>query len=64
MDSGKQRCIICGKSAEAGLVILGNLICMECEREIIQTEADEERYALIVRQLKQLWQNPAAAEKR
>jgi hypothetical protein len=37
-------CVICGKCAGDGISILGNAICTECEKTIVNTDINSDRY--------------------
>ncbi|WP_367305860.1 sigma factor G inhibitor Gin [Alicyclobacillus acidocaldarius] len=48
-------CIICGRTGAEGMRVCGQLICHVCEREIVQTEVEDEAYRRYVEQMKLIW---------
>lgn len=50
-----RRCIICGKEAVEGLFIYESFVCHTCEREMVRTNVDDEKYGLFIRKLKKIW---------
>ncbi|WP_206831527.1 sigma factor G inhibitor Gin [Alicyclobacillus fructus] len=48
-------CIICGRAGQEGMRVCGQLICDACEREIVQTEVEDDAYRRYVEQMKLIW---------
>jgi len=48
-------CIICGREQLQGIVICEQLICDQCEHEMVRTDVKEERYNYFVDQMKKIW---------
>ena len=48
-------CIICGREKIEGIVICDQLICDQCEQEIVRTEVEDEKYHFFVDQMKKIW---------
>ncbi|ACV57182.1 sigma factor G inhibitor Gin [Alicyclobacillus acidocaldarius] len=48
-------CIICGRTGQEGMRVCGQLICHACEREIVQTDVEDEAYRRYVEQMKLIW---------
>ncbi|MDI9260408.1 sigma factor G inhibitor Gin [Alicyclobacillus sendaiensis] len=48
-------CIICGRVGQDGMRVFGQLICHACEREIVQTDVEDEAYRRYVEQMKLIW---------
>lgn len=40
----KQRCIICGKSINSGIMIYGRVICKCCEERLVKLDCDTDFY--------------------
>lgn len=47
-------CVICEKSNEEGIIILEQFICNSCEKEILITDVEDDRYGYFVVQLRAL----------
>ncbi|MGI8317354.1 sigma factor G inhibitor Gin [Halobacillus mangrovi] len=47
----KQCCSICSKEAENGIYLLRVYICYSCEKEMINTSADDPKYQFFVEQM-------------
>lgn len=60
MKSGDQcgmtgeQCIICHKQKEKGIHLYTSFICMECEKEMIDTNTNEPKYQYFIEKLKQV----------
>ncbi|MFK2826988.1 sigma factor G inhibitor Gin [Bacillus sp. B190/17] len=50
----KKTCIICDKEKVEGMHVYTAFICWECERDIVQTEPEEEEYADLVKKLSKI----------
>lgn len=50
-----QPCIICRKPKAQGIRICYQMICEECETEIVNTEVSDERYPYFIHQMRQIW---------
>jgi hypothetical protein len=48
-------CIICGQPKAEGILIMSELICDDCEKEIVQTDVQDSRYPYFVSQMKQVF---------
>lgn len=48
-------CMVCGESKEFGIRIISQFLCHECEREIVKTDAQDEKYQYYVERMKQIW---------
>lgn len=48
-------CIICGRAGLEGMRVCGQLICNACEREIVQTDVEDDDYQHYVEQMKLIW---------
>jgi len=49
------RCFVCCEEKEFGIRILHQFLCAQCEREIVKTDVEDERYAYYVDRMKQIW---------
>ncbi|KAB7704332.1 hypothetical protein F9802_18120 [Bacillus aerolatus] len=47
-------CMVCEEEKKEGMYVYTAFICWECEREIVQTEPEEERYADLVAKLRKI----------
>lgn len=47
-------CIICEKEKKEGMHIYTAFVCWECEREIVQTDPESEKYAGFVKKLSKI----------
>jgi hypothetical protein len=54
-DKEPNTCIVCGQPKEEGITVVTEFICISCESEMVNTNAEDERYPFFVKQLKQLW---------
>lgn len=56
MDNIKEKdcCVICDNSNEEGIVILEQFICNSCEKEMLTTDVEDEKYGYFVVQLRAL----------
>lgn len=50
-----RRCIICGKEQTNGLFIYESFVCQACEREMVRTNVEDEKYQLFITKLKKIW---------
>lgn len=48
-------CIICKNEKKAGIRICDQLICEDCEAEIVHTDVYDARYPFFIHQMKQIW---------
>jgi hypothetical protein len=53
-------CMICSKPHLEGLHVGGEFICVDCEREIVQTDVQDAKYPFFIHRMKQLWQKKNA----
>lgn len=49
-----ERCIICHEYKENGIHLYTSFICVECEREIIDTNTNEPKYQYFIEKLKKV----------
>ncbi len=47
----EKSCVVCGSNSEQGLHILGSVICPQCERRIMLTDANDAQYSRFVGKL-------------
>ncbi|GFR38383.1 carnitine-CoA ligase [Insulibacter thermoxylanivorax] len=55
MEQNAEVCIICGRDQQTGILICDQLICEQCEQEMIRTDVKEEKYHFFVDQMKKIW---------
>ena len=55
-----EACMICQQQRPEGLHICGEFICVECEREMINTDVRDAKYPFFIHQMKQVWQRKNA----
>jgi hypothetical protein len=48
-------CLICGRSRAEGIHICDAFICEECEREMVETDADDAKYPYFIMRMRQIW---------
>lgn len=53
-------CMICGQRQKEGLHIVEEFICVDCEREIVNTDVQDAKYPFFIHQMKQVWQRKNA----
>lgn len=51
----QKTCIVCEQAREQGMTVVSAFICTDCEREMVRTSTEDEKYPFFVRQLRQLW---------
>ncbi|PHE37646.1 sigma factor G inhibitor Gin, partial [Bacillus pseudomycoides] len=44
-------CIVCESKREEGIYVYNNLICHECEKDMVSTETDDPKYIHYLKQL-------------
>lgn len=49
-----ERCVVCENVKKKGYHILSAFICNECDKDIIQTETDDQAYMFFVKQLRKI----------
>ncbi|EEL90048.1 carnitine--CoA ligase [Bacillus cereus] len=47
-------CIVCETEREEGIYVYNNLICHECEKDMVNTETDDPKYIHYLKQLRKL----------
>lgn len=47
-------CIVCEQSKDKGIRIYTKFLCIDCEKEIIQTETNDPKYRFYLQQLKKI----------
>ncbi|MEK5035438.1 sigma factor G inhibitor Gin [Paenibacillus sp. FSL R7-0302] len=47
-------CIICGQEKEEGIVIVAHFICVDCESEMVRTEAEDVKYNFFINRMKKI----------
>lgn len=47
--------MICCEQKVEGIQILTQFLCHECEREIVKTDVEDERYAYYIDRMKRIW---------
>ncbi len=55
-DNQNLKCLLCEESCQEGLVILGCLICYDCEEKIVRTRVSENDYILYMSKIKKIWE--------
>ncbi|OYD06392.1 sigma factor G inhibitor Gin [Paludifilum halophilum] len=51
------RCIVCEEERVKGIRVLDEFICETCEKEIVNTEVEDQKYPHFVLQLRNIWLN-------
>jgi len=47
-------CIVCETKRKEGIYVYNNLICYECEKDMVNTETDDPKYIYYLKQLRKL----------
>lgn len=48
-------CIICGRNQQQGIYICEQLICDQCEKEMVATDVKEDKYHYFIDRMKKIW---------
>lgn len=48
-------CVVCGEQKALGIRIFAQFLCVECEREIVNTDVEDEKYPYYIERMKQIW---------
>lgn len=48
-------CIVCNQEKDEGIRIIDGFICTTCEIEMVQTDAQDEKYPFFIHQLRRIW---------
>jgi hypothetical protein len=48
-------CIVCKHSKSEGIRIWEQFVCVECERDIVTTEVEDEKYSFYIERMKKIW---------
>ncbi|MGG0304107.1 sigma factor G inhibitor Gin [Bacillus albus] len=54
MKSQKEVCIVCETERKEGIYVYNNLICYECEKDMVNTETNDPKYIYYLKQLRKL----------
>ncbi|AYF04258.1 MULTISPECIES: sigma factor G inhibitor Gin [Bacillus] len=54
MKSKNEVCIVCETERKEGIYVYNNLICYECEKDMVNTETDDPKYIYYLKQLRKL----------
>lgn len=58
MKEGSACCFFCGRSLPAGverLVLLNHIMCPLCEKQLVHTSIEDDRYLLFKEKIKKIW---------
>lgn len=55
-------CMICEQTGKEGIHILSQFICLECERDIVNTGVDDDLYEYFVERMRALWRDLAGVD--
>lgn len=47
-------CIVCETERKEGIYVYNNLICYECEKDMVNTETSDPKYIYYLKQLRKL----------
>lgn len=47
-------CIVCEQPKQEGIQIYDQFLCLDCEREIVQTDTTDPKYRFYVKQLRKI----------
>lgn len=48
-------CIVCKQPKSEGIRIWEQFVCVQCEREIVSTEVEDEKYSFYIERMKKIW---------
>ncbi|MGR6009400.1 sigma factor G inhibitor Gin [Bacillus cereus] len=54
MKSQNEVCIVCETERKEGIYVYNNLICYECEKDMVNTETNDQKYIYYLKQLRKL----------
>lgn len=54
MKSQNEVCIVCETERKKGIYVYNNLICYECEKDMVNTETNDPKYIYYLKQLRKL----------
>ncbi|HGA0513216.1 carnitine--CoA ligase [Bacillus pacificus] len=54
MKSPNEVCIVCETERKEGIYVYNNLICYECEKDMVNTETNDPKYIYYLKQLRKL----------
>lgn len=54
MKSQNEVCIVCETERKEGIYVYNNLICYECEKDMVNTETNDPKYIYYLKQLRKL----------
>lgn len=54
MNLQSEICIVCETKRKEGIYVYNNLICYECEKDMVNTETDDPKYIHYLKQLRKL----------
>lgn len=50
-----KRCVVCGSEEDIGITIWNELICHQCEKEMVRTDVDDEKYPFFIQRMRSIW---------
>lgn len=53
-DPDGETCVICEQKKEKGIHIYTQFICNECEKELVSTETNDEKYKHYINQMRKI----------
>ncbi|HDR7915818.1 MULTISPECIES: sigma factor G inhibitor Gin [Bacillus] len=54
MRAQNEVCIVCETERKEGIYVYNNLICYECEKDMVNTETNDPKYIYYLKQLRKL----------
>ncbi|MCU5380342.1 sigma factor G inhibitor Gin [Bacillus cereus] len=54
MKAQNEVCIVCEAERKEGIYVYNNLICYECEKDMVNTETNDPKYIYYLKQLRKL----------
>ncbi len=54
-NSMQKKCFLCSSSIDDGICFLKGILCSECEKKIVASSGEEERYTDYMEKIKQVW---------
>ncbi|MBZ4221193.1 sigma factor G inhibitor Gin [Bacillus wiedmannii] len=54
MKAQNEVCIVCETERKEGIYVYNNLICYECEKDMVNTETNDPKYIYYLKQIRKL----------
>jgi len=58
----QKKCFLCSSFIDDGICFLKGILCPECEKKIVDSSSEEERYTDYMKKIKQMWRGVFSQE--